>query len=61
MAAMINVLFWVVIFTKCFLPTRNLTLGAKAEVASGKYVTNLEKETKTGLVQLLNGAKKQPV
>lgn len=34
---------------------RNLTLGAKAETASGKRVTNLDKPTKDSLVALLEG------
>ncbi|XP_061775602.1 piezo-type mechanosensitive ion channel component 2 isoform X2 [Nerophis ophidion] len=34
---------------------RNLTLGAKAETASGKRVTNLDEETKKKLILLLNG------
>ncbi|XP_067109113.1 piezo-type mechanosensitive ion channel component 2 [Osmerus mordax] len=32
---------------------RNLTLGAKAETATGKHVTNLDDETKQELVELL--------
>lgn len=34
---------------------RNFTLGAKAETASGKRVTHLDKETKDSLVALLEG------
>lgn len=34
---------------------RNLTLGAKAETASGKRVTHLDKPTKDSLVALLEG------
>ncbi|XP_047198071.1 piezo-type mechanosensitive ion channel component 2 [Hippoglossus stenolepis] len=34
---------------------RNLNLGAKAEIASGKRVTNLNETTKTELVTLLSG------
>ncbi|XP_054623072.1 piezo-type mechanosensitive ion channel component 2 isoform X2 [Dunckerocampus dactyliophorus] len=34
---------------------RNLTLGAKAEMASGKHVTKLDEETKNKLILLLNG------
>ncbi|XP_038573421.1 piezo-type mechanosensitive ion channel component 2 isoform X2 [Micropterus salmoides] len=34
---------------------RNLSLGAKAETASGKRVTYLDKQTKENLIALLNG------
>ncbi|XP_026229618.1 piezo-type mechanosensitive ion channel component 2 isoform X1 [Anabas testudineus] len=34
---------------------RNLTFGAKAEIASGKRVTFLDPTTKTDLIKLLNG------
>ncbi|XP_034063652.1 piezo-type mechanosensitive ion channel component 2 isoform X3 [Gymnodraco acuticeps] len=34
---------------------RNLTFGAKAEIASGKRVTDLDEETKNELIELLNG------
>lgn len=34
---------------------RNLSLGAKAETASGKQVTNLANDTKKALVLLLSG------
>lgn len=40
--------------------SRNLTLGAKAETASGKRVTRLDKETKDSLVGLLKGEGKSP-
>ncbi|XP_061879241.1 piezo-type mechanosensitive ion channel component 2 isoform X2 [Entelurus aequoreus] len=36
---------------------RNLTLGAKAETASGKRMTNLDEATKKKLILLLNGTK----
>ncbi|XP_029971241.1 piezo-type mechanosensitive ion channel component 2 [Salarias fasciatus] len=35
---------------------RNATLGAKAETASGKRVTNLSKDTKQELIRLLSGS-----
>ncbi|XP_051943825.1 piezo-type mechanosensitive ion channel component 2 [Hippocampus zosterae] len=38
---------------------RNLSLGAKAETASGKRVTNLHNDTKKALVLLLNGNSSQ--
>ncbi|XP_019739327.1 piezo-type mechanosensitive ion channel component 2 [Hippocampus comes] len=38
---------------------RNLSLGAKAETASGKRVTNLPNDTKKALVLLLNGSSSQ--
>ncbi|XP_063742823.1 piezo-type mechanosensitive ion channel component 2 isoform X2 [Eleginops maclovinus] len=34
---------------------RNLTFGAKAEIASGKRVTALDSETKKELIEILNG------
>ncbi|XP_069548591.1 piezo-type mechanosensitive ion channel component 2 [Brachyistius frenatus] len=34
---------------------RNLSLGAKAETASGKRVTNLDRKTKQELIMVLNG------
>lgn len=34
---------------------RNLTLGAKSEVASGKLVNRLEDNTRMKLISLLNG------
>ncbi|XP_041959521.1 piezo-type mechanosensitive ion channel component 2 [Alosa sapidissima] len=40
---------------------RDLELGAKAEVSSGKYVTNLDNKTRIELVQLLNGTRKDSV
>lgn len=40
---------------------RNLTLGAKAELASGKHVTYLDDETRLQLIQLLNGSRTLPV
>ncbi|XP_056276560.1 piezo-type mechanosensitive ion channel component 2 isoform X2 [Pseudoliparis swirei] len=39
---------------------RNLTLGAKAEIASGKRVTNLDPITKKALAALLTGNGTQP-
>uniref|UniRef100_A0A8C5GVZ2 Piezo-type mechanosensitive ion channel component n=1 Tax=Gouania willdenowi TaxID=441366 RepID=A0A8C5GVZ2_GOUWI len=36
---------------------RNLSLGAKAETASGKRVTNLDQDTKQELIRLLKGTK----
>ncbi|XP_028282873.1 piezo-type mechanosensitive ion channel component 2 isoform X3 [Parambassis ranga] len=35
---------------------RNLSLGAKAETASGKHVTHLENNTKSELIKVLNGS-----
>ncbi|XP_059183361.1 piezo-type mechanosensitive ion channel component 2-like [Centropristis striata] len=40
---------------------RNLSLGGKAELASGKHVTYLDDETRLELVQLLNGTRSLPV
>lgn len=40
---------------------RNLSLGAKAELASGKHVTYLDDETRLELIQLLNGTRTLPV
>lgn len=40
---------------------RNLTLGAKAEMAIGKEVATLEAETKKQLVQLLEGTSNESV
>uniref|UniRef100_H3D7M7 Piezo-type mechanosensitive ion channel component 2a, tandem duplicate 2 n=1 Tax=Tetraodon nigroviridis TaxID=99883 RepID=H3D7M7_TETNG len=40
---------------------RNLTLGAKAELASGKHVTYLDDGTRLQLIQLLNGSRTLPV
>ncbi|KAI3374769.1 hypothetical protein L3Q82_021318 [Scortum barcoo] len=40
---------------------RNLSLGAKAETASGKHVTHLENETKQQLIAVLNGTNNMPV
>ncbi|XP_061661347.1 piezo-type mechanosensitive ion channel component 2-like isoform X2 [Syngnathoides biaculeatus] len=40
---------------------RNLSLGAKAELASGKYVTYLNDQTRLELIQLLNGTRTLPV
>ncbi|KAL2097108.1 hypothetical protein ACEWY4_006315 [Coilia grayii] len=40
---------------------RNLTLGAKAEIASGKLVKNLNNKTRIELVELLNGTRTKPV
>lgn len=40
---------------------RNLTLGAKAELASGKHVTYLDDPTRLQLIQLLNGSRTLPV
>ncbi|XP_034009014.1 piezo-type mechanosensitive ion channel component 2 isoform X3 [Trematomus bernacchii] len=39
---------------------RNLSFGAKAEIASGKRVTDLDKETKKELIELLHGNKTNP-
>ncbi|KAM3865799.1 piezo-type mechanosensitive ion channel component 2 [Diretmus argenteus] len=40
---------------------RNITLGAKAEMATGKRVTYLDDNTKQQLIDILNGTKKQEV
>ncbi|XP_042350944.1 piezo-type mechanosensitive ion channel component 2-like [Plectropomus leopardus] len=40
---------------------RNLSLGAKAELASGKHVTYLDDQTRLELIQLLNGTRTIPV
>ncbi|KAM8823349.1 piezo-type mechanosensitive ion channel component 2-like isoform 3-T4 [Spinachia spinachia] len=40
---------------------RNLSLGAKAELASGKHVTYLDNPTRLELIQLLNGTRSLPV
>ncbi|KAM3860328.1 piezo-type mechanosensitive ion channel component 2-like [Diretmus argenteus] len=40
---------------------RNLSLGAKAELASGKHVTFLDDQTRLDLIQLLNGTRTLPV
>uniref|UniRef100_A0AAV2LED3 Piezo-type mechanosensitive ion channel component n=1 Tax=Knipowitschia caucasica TaxID=637954 RepID=A0AAV2LED3_KNICA len=40
---------------------RNLSRGAKAELASGKHVTYLDDHTRLELIQLLNGTRTQPV
>ncbi|XP_026217973.1 piezo-type mechanosensitive ion channel component 2-like isoform X2 [Anabas testudineus] len=40
---------------------RNLSLGAKAELASGKYVTYLDNQTRLQLIELLNGTRSLPV
>uniref|UniRef100_A0A3P8RNF8 Piezo non-specific cation channel R-Ras-binding domain-containing protein n=1 Tax=Amphiprion percula TaxID=161767 RepID=A0A3P8RNF8_AMPPE len=40
---------------------RNLSLGAKAELASGKHVTYLDDQTRLELIELLNGTRRQPV
>ncbi|KAK7944677.1 hypothetical protein WMY93_000405 [Mugilogobius chulae] len=40
---------------------RNLSLGAKAEIASGKLVKPLEPETKKELIELLNGTASKKV
>ncbi|XP_028289056.1 piezo-type mechanosensitive ion channel component 2-like [Parambassis ranga] len=40
---------------------RNLSLGAKAELASGKHVTYLEDQTRLELIELLNGTRTLPV
>ncbi|XP_054621092.1 piezo-type mechanosensitive ion channel component 2-like isoform X2 [Dunckerocampus dactyliophorus] len=40
---------------------RNLSLGAKAELASGKHVTYLDDQTRLELIQLLNGTRTFPV
>ncbi|XP_042254704.1 piezo-type mechanosensitive ion channel component 2-like [Thunnus maccoyii] len=40
---------------------RNLSLGAKAELASGKHVTYLDDQTRLELIQLLNGTRTLPV
>lgn len=42
-------------FLLVFVDLRNFTLGAKAETASGKRVTHLDKATKDSLVALLEG------
>lgn len=42
-------------FFLVFGDLRNFTLGAKAETASGKRVTHLDKTTKDSLVALLEG------
>lgn len=39
---------------------RNLSFGAKAEIASGKRVTDLDKDTKKELIELLHGNKTDP-
>ena len=43
------------------MPNRNLSLGAKAELASGKHVTYLDDQTRLELIQLLNGTRSLPV
>ncbi|XP_069033644.1 piezo-type mechanosensitive ion channel component 2-like [Embiotoca jacksoni] len=40
---------------------RNLSLGAKAELASGKHVTYLDDQTRLELISLLNGTRTLPV
>ncbi|KAM6948367.1 piezo-type mechanosensitive ion channel component 2 [Aplochiton taeniatus] len=40
---------------------RNLTLGAKAEMATGKRVTNLDDQTKLELIEMLNGTRNEDV
>ncbi|XP_068604378.1 piezo-type mechanosensitive ion channel component 2-like [Brachionichthys hirsutus] len=40
---------------------RNLSLGAKVELASGKHVTYLDDKTRLALIQLLNGTRTLPV
>ncbi|XP_068199524.1 piezo-type mechanosensitive ion channel component 2-like isoform X2 [Antennarius striatus] len=40
---------------------RNLSLGAKVELASGKHVTYLDDKTRLELIQLLNGTRTRPV
>ncbi|XP_074484403.1 piezo-type mechanosensitive ion channel component 2-like isoform X2 [Sebastes fasciatus] len=40
---------------------RNLSLGAKVELASGKHVTYLDDQTRLELIQLLNGTRSLPV
>ncbi|KAM3593292.1 uncharacterized protein V6R79_009660 [Siganus canaliculatus] len=40
---------------------RNLSLGAKVELASGKHVTYLDDQTRLELIQLLNGTRTLPV
>ncbi|KAM7389966.1 hypothetical protein PAMA_008240 [Pampus argenteus] len=40
---------------------RNLSLGAKTELASGKHVTYLDDQTRLELIQLLNGTRTLPV
>ncbi|CAL8292374.1 unnamed protein product [Lota lota] len=40
---------------------RNLSLGAKAELASGKHVTYLDDETRLNLIHLLSGNTSTPV
>lgn len=40
---------------------RNLSLGAKAELASGKHVTYLDDQTRLELIELLNGTRTTPV
>ncbi|XP_034416405.1 piezo-type mechanosensitive ion channel component 2-like [Cyclopterus lumpus] len=40
---------------------RNLSLGAKAELASGKHVAYLDDQTRLELIQLLNGTRSLPV
>ncbi|XP_051909940.1 piezo-type mechanosensitive ion channel component 2-like [Hippocampus zosterae] len=40
---------------------RNLSLGAKAELASGKHVSYLNDQTRLELIQLLNGTRTLPV
>uniref|UniRef100_A0A3B4U6Q6 Piezo non-specific cation channel R-Ras-binding domain-containing protein n=1 Tax=Seriola dumerili TaxID=41447 RepID=A0A3B4U6Q6_SERDU len=40
---------------------RNLSLGAKAELASGKHVTYLDNQTRLELIELLNGTRTLPV
>lgn len=52
-----NELHVLLCFSRCL---RNLTLGAKAEIASGKRVTNLDPITKKALAALLTGNGTQP-
>ena len=47
--------------TTVFVSTRNLSLGAKAELASGKHVTYLDDDTRLNLIHLLSGNTSTPV
>lgn len=40
---------------------RNLSLGAKAEIAMDKHVTSLDMDTRQELIDLLNGTRNKAV
>lgn len=45
----------------CVLYFRNLSLGAKAEIAMDKHVTYLNMDTRQELIMLLNGTRNKAV